>query len=335
MASFTIAESAIVALQIVLSQVFSVLALFVAVFEAIKGLVAPKRLPAPKSILITGATSGIGESLALRYAKAGVTLAITGRRQPELEAVAKACREKGATVLIKRADVTEKEVLAAWIREVDAQAPLDLIIANAGITENTAKTSGDLATSAYRLFDVNMTGVFNTIFPALDEMKARGKGQIAMVSSLAGFGGLPSSAAYSATKAAVRVYGEALRGVLFRDGIRVNVIAPGYVKSPMTDANPFPQPGKVSMNFAVNAITDGLSRDVPLIAFPFTTFSLSFIMGSMHNMTRDFFARNRIFAPIAFWRKSRKVPALATPEAAVPASGARSASGSRRPKKEL
>lgn len=326
--------------QMILALIFSLMTVVIAVIEALKGLCGTKRLPAPKSILITGATSGIGENLALHYAGTpGVTLSLTGRRLNELERVAKACKEKGAKVNIKNLDVTEKDALAAWIREVDAVAPFDLVIANAGVTENTAKTTGDLATSAYNLFDINVTGLFNTIFPVIEGMKARSKGQVALVSSLASFGGLPASAAYSATKAAVRVYGEGLRGVLFRDGIKVNVVAPGYVKSPMTDANPFPQPGKVSMSFAIRAITDGLSRDVPLIAFPYSTFSLSFIMGSMHYMARDFFARNRIFAPIAYWKKSRKVPAVAAasaPAAATEAAPASSKStGSRRPKKDL
>jgi NAD(P)-dependent dehydrogenase (short-subunit alcohol dehydrogenase family) len=129
--------------------------------------------------------------------------------------------------------------MSRFITEVDDQAPLDLVIANAGVTEETIGTRADLEASAYKVFDVNVNGVFNTIFPALPAMQKRGSGQIAIMSSLAGNGALSASAAYCGSKAAVRVWGESARMTLQRDGVCVNVVTPGYVASPMTAVNKF------------------------------------------------------------------------------------------------
>lgn len=186
-----------------------------------------KRLPQPTSILITGATSGIGEALAVFYARSGVTLALTGRNVAALEKTAAACSARGAVVHTKACDVTDRSGLAAWIADVDLKAPLDLVFANAGVTESTTQTHEDLEAAARQIFAVNVDGVFNTIFPALPGMTARGKGQIVLLSSLASFGALTGSAAYCASKAAIRVYGDGLRQQLYRTGIRVNVVCPG------------------------------------------------------------------------------------------------------------
>jgi NADP-dependent 3-hydroxy acid dehydrogenase YdfG len=162
-----------------------------------------KRSPAPRSVLITGATSGIGEALAVHYAGAGVVLSLTGRNREALERVAALCRAKGATVATRAGDVADspaagsgvRNEFAAWIRERDHAAPLDLVVANAGINEDTSGADKDLEGAARAIFSVNVEGVFNTIFPALEGMRARGSGQIALMASLASFGALTGSAA--------------------------------------------------------------------------------------------------------------------------------------------
>lgn len=178
-------------------------------------------------MLITGATSGIGEALAIHYAQPGVTLALTGRNSAALQEVAETCKARGAAVLTKQSDVTERDALARWIREVDGTAPIDLVFANAGVTEATTKTIHDLEQAARQVFAVNVDGVFNTIFPVIPLMKSRGRGQLVLVSSLASLGALTGSAAYCASKAAIRVYGDGLRAHLAPSGIHVNVIMPG------------------------------------------------------------------------------------------------------------
>src|ERR1700733_3551785 len=147
------------------------------------------------SILITGASSGIGAALAL-------------------------ARPRGASGPPR------------------ATRPLDLVIANAGIGSGT----GDGQDATLAIFKTNIGGVLNTLYPALAPMRARGRGTIALMSSLASFRGLPGGAAYGASKAAVRILGEGLRGEYLKDGVKIAVIAPGYVVSPMTDRNSHAMP---------------------------------------------------------------------------------------------
>jgi len=192
-----------------------------------------------------------------------------------------------------------------WIKLVDSTTPIDLVIANAGVTETTANVAMDVEASARTVFDINVTGVWNTIFPALDGMRERQKGQIAIVSSLAGFGPLSGSAAYAASKAAVKTYAESLRWQMKREGVRVNIITPGYVSTPLTAANKFSQPGMVSVQYAVKRIISGLSYDEPIIAFPTSTYVGAWLVGTIPPVIKDFISRNRLIGTIAYW-KSKK-----------------------------
>ncbi len=221
----------------------------------------------PQSIVITGASSGIGEALAALFARPGVALALTGRDPDRLAGVAGRCREKGASVTAETLCATEREAMAAWLADVDAARPVDLVIANAGISMGTGLV-GESEEQARRIFDVNLNGALNTIHPLLPAMRTRRRGQVALMASLAGFRGGAGAAAYCASKAAVRVYGEALRGELAADGVEVNVICPGFVKSRMTARNPFPMPFLMETDAAARIIRDGLARNRARIAFP-------------------------------------------------------------------
>lgn len=221
----------------------------------------------PRSIVITGASSGIGEALARAYAAPGIALALTGRDSVRLSGVAAACRDAGATVTASTVDVTDREGMAAWLAEVDAAAPVDLLIANAGIGVEGASE----AEATRKVLAVNLDGTINTVLPLLDPMRRRGRGQIALMASLASFVGLPEAAAYNASKAAVRVWGESLRAPLRRQGIVVSVICPGFVTSRMTAKNRFRMPFLMSAERAAGIIRRGLARGSARIAFPLPT----------------------------------------------------------------
>ncbi|MCG8360720.1 MAG: SDR family NAD(P)-dependent oxidoreductase [Kiloniellales bacterium] len=227
----------------------------------------PSGLRPPHAILITGASSGIGEALARGYAAPEVRLFLTGRNAARLDAVAQACEQAGASTEAKALDVLDHEGLAAWIEHIDQASPLDLVIANAGISAGTGD-GGENEAQAREIFAVNLDGVINTVLPAASRMRRRGKGQIAIMSSLAGFRGFPGAPAYCASKAAVRIWGEALRGELAQDGVRVSVICPGFVRSRMTAANPFPMPLLMDAEKAAAIIRRGLARNRARIAFP-------------------------------------------------------------------
>ncbi len=234
----------------------------------------------PRSILITGGSSGLGAALARSYADSGVSLALTGRDSTRLAAVAADCRGAGAAVESTTVSVTDGPALAAWIAERDAAAPLDLIIANAGISAGTGG-DGEGAAQARAIFDTNLTGVLNTVLPALEGMRARRRGQVAIMSSLASFRGFPGAPAYCASKAAVRVWGESLRSHLAAEGIGVTVICPGFVKSRMTAVNRFPMPMLMETEAAARTIRRGLARNKARIAFPWPLASLVWLIASL------------------------------------------------------
>lgn len=223
------------------------------------------------SIVITGASSGIGEALALDYAGPGIALALTGRDAARLEAVAAACRAKGATVHADIVDVTDRTGLGDWLSRFDDVYPVDLVIANAGISIDKDNSSIADFSIVRRTLDVNLGGVLNTVEPLIGRMMKRQSGQIAIVSSLASYIGLPYSAAYSASKAAVRVWGESIRYVLKRSGVGVSVICPGFVVSRITASSPFKMPFMMSAERASHIIRAGLARNKARIAFPLPT----------------------------------------------------------------
>lgn len=219
------------------------------------------------SILITGASSGLGEALSLEAAGPGRHLWLTGRNQSRLETIAERCRDKGAAVSGQQLDVQDAAAMATFVAKADTAKPLDLVIANAGISGGTGG-GGESDAQAREIFDINLSGVLNTIHPAIEHMRPRRHGQIAVMSSLAALRGFPGAPAYSASKAAVKVYAESLRGALSIDGIGVSAICPGFVKSRMTAVNEFPMPFLMDSDEAARIILAGLRKNKTVIAFP-------------------------------------------------------------------
>lgn len=228
----------------------------------------------PRSILITGASSGIGAALAAEYAAPDTCLALGGRDQGRLAEVAEACRAAGASAHTTAIDVCDQDAMAGWIAKADADAPLDLVIANAGLSAGTGG-GGESDTQTRRIFAVNVDGVVNTVLPAIAALRARRRpGQIAIMASLAAFRGFPGAPAYCASKAAVRVWGEALRGHLHGEGIVVSVICPGYIRTPMTAVNTFHMPLLMDADRAARIVRRGLARGRARIAFPWRFYAM-------------------------------------------------------------
>ena len=223
-------------------------------------------------ILITGASSGIGAALALYYAGSGVMLSLSGRDHNRLRDVAAQARARGAEVYEAVLDVTDRVAMQVWITEADQRRPLDLVIANAGISAGMGGSSGENPDQIRRLFDVNVQGVFNTLDPVIPLMRGRKKGHIAVMSSMAAFRGWPGAPAYCATKAAIKTYGEALRGVMMPSGVKVHVICPGFVESRMTAVNRFPMPFMMPASRAAAVIARGITKNKGRIAFPFIVY---------------------------------------------------------------
>ena len=240
----------------------------------------------PRVVLITGASSGIGEALALEYAGRGVFLALSGRDGPRLDGVGERCKTKGADVETRVLDVTDANAMEFWIAGLAARRPLDLVIANAGVSAGTGG-GGESEEQARYIFSVNLGGVLNTLYPAIEVMlvqtdtKDGQRGQIAVMSSLAGFRGFPGAPAYCASKAAVKTHGEALRGELHHQGIGVTVICPGYVRSRMTEKNKFSMPLLMDSARAARIIRRGLARNRARIAFPWRMYFLAWLFATL------------------------------------------------------
>lgn len=245
----------------------------------------------PKTILITGASSGLGKSLALAYAAYGKKLFLIGRDGARLAATSEECRHLGADVRNVTIDVTDAEKMRDWIISADTECGgIDLVIANAGISGGTGGqgvNSGESESQVRKIFETNIDGTINTLEPIIPLMKKRRNGQIAIISSLASFRGLPSAPAYSASKAAVRFYGEALRGELREHGIGVSVICPGYIKTPMTDVNKFPMPLIMEAEDAADLIRNRLEKNPPRIAFPFPLYFVIWLAGLLSPKLTD------------------------------------------------
>jgi len=219
------------------------------------------------TVLITGASGGIGQALALEYAAPGRTLFLHGRDVRRLTALSQECRVRGATVTEVIQDLREVKEWIARLEAVSRETPIDLAIVNAGVT-NIAGLQGEEWEDIEQVLAVNIVAPLATVSGLLPAMRSRGQGQIALVSSLSAWYGMPVNPTYCASKAALKNYGEALRSLLAPQGIFVNVVLPGFVDTPMTDQVPGPKPFLMSPARAARLIRRGLDRNQGRIGFP-------------------------------------------------------------------
>jgi short-subunit dehydrogenase len=222
-----------------------------------------------KRVWLTGASSGIGEALVAPLVARGARVAITARRHDRLDAIAARHRSDAQPAVMPfPADVTSRTSVLETARAIEfAWGGIDVAIFNAGGHQRLA----DDAFRADAYIDTMVLNYFSVVFgleAVVDGMRTRGSGHVAAVASLAGYRGLPTAAAYGASKAAVIHLLDAIRFDLEPQGIGVTVINPGFVKTPLTDRNRFPMPFLISAEDAARRIVNGLERDRNEIHFP-------------------------------------------------------------------
>ena len=226
-----------------------------------------QRRTRPRTALITGASSGIGRALSERLAAGGTEVVLVARRVELLEEVRAAIVSRGGRARSLALDVSQPERIVEAIERLDRELPLDMVVANAGIAGSTPAQTLTWAAIAPML-QINVMGAIATLAAALPAMVARGRGHLVGISSLAGMRGLPKTATYSASKAALSTFLESLAIDLEGSGVLVSDVRPGYVKTDLTANRSYKMPMLMELADAIDTIARGLDAGDRVIAFP-------------------------------------------------------------------
>jgi len=217
---------------------------------------------------ITGGSSGIGRALALRMAKAGRRVAISAPDPAELDAVVAQAQGLSGSLVPLPLDVTDAAAAAATVQRIESElGPLAVAVLNAGIYRSEEHGGFDLA-AFERTIEVNLLGVGRCLAPALAAMRRRGRGQVALTGSVVAHRGWPGAASYGASKAALMNLAESLAGGLAEDGIKLQIVSPGFVATPLLRDLRFKPPFMIPPEEAAEAIFAGLTTRRFEIAFP-------------------------------------------------------------------
>ena len=222
-----------------------------------------------KTVFLTGASSGIGEALAVALAKKGAVLALIARREELLNDIKAKCEAAGGIARLFAVDVTDEEGLVEAAQAFrDEFAQIDVMIANAGIGGNNKETRDLEPEAVKKVIDINLLGSVNAIHAVLPDMLERKSGHIVGISSLAGFRGLPKSAAYSASKAGMTALFESVRLDVAAAGIDVTIIQPGFIKTPLTSGREANMPFLMELADAIPHFIHAIERKKRFAAFP-------------------------------------------------------------------
>lgn len=218
--------------------------------------------------VVTGASAGIGRAVAVALTRQGVRVGAVARRADKLAELAAEAKASGGTIETAVADVADRAGLYAAIRSVaDRLGPIDLLVANAGIACSSGADPMNVANDE-AMIRTNYLGVVYAIETVLPDMLARGRGHLVGVSSLAAYKGLPGSGGYSASKAAVNAYLEALRIELRPRGVSVTAVCPGFIRTDMTAGKTHPMPFLMDADEAARRIVRTLPRRPAVFDFP-------------------------------------------------------------------
>lgn len=224
---------------------------------------------AGKVVFLTGASSGIGEALAISLAKRGAILGLLARRKELLQALAERCEAAGGTAGVFAADVTESGAVQTAADALCSEfGRIDVLIANAGIGGNNLETRALKPDAVKKVIDINLLGAVNSVHAVLPQMLDRGSGHLVAISSLAGVRGLPKSAAYAASKAGMTAFFESVRLDVQKRGVDVTIIQPGFIKTPLTSGRKNKMPYLMELDDAIARMIRAIEKKKKFAAFP-------------------------------------------------------------------
>jgi short-subunit dehydrogenase len=240
-----------------------------------------------KHVVITGASSGLGEALALEMAAHGARMTLLARRKDRLDEVARQVHDRGGQAIAIAADVTSRESVEKAIADaVAAFGPVDVLVANSGISRGMSAQDLDV-TAAEDTMRVNYLGVVYSAAAVLPSMIQHRSGVVLAISSLAAFRGLPSIGPYCASKAAVSAWMQSLRPELAELGVKLITSHPGYIDTPMTQVNEYEMAYLVTAGEAARVLVRGLLRGDSEINFPRQAVLLSRLAAALPNRLYD------------------------------------------------
>lgn len=224
----------------------------------------------PQIAWITGAGKGIGRALALQMAAEGAVIAASARSEADLQSLAEAAEKAGGIIRPYRLDITDAQAVAETVRRIEAElGPIDIAVLNAGTHEETS--GADFRLDVFRrVVETNLHGASNCLAAVLPPLVGRGAGTVAVVASLAGLRGLPTAGAYAASKAGLIALCESMEPELAAKGVRLKLVNPGFVDTPLTQLNTFPMPFLISAEKAATIIRKRLAGSGFEIAFPWS-----------------------------------------------------------------
>ncbi len=222
-----------------------------------------------KVVFLTGASSGIGEALALEIAKRGATLGLLARRGDLLKSLAEKCSHNGGRASYYAVDVTDAEAVSEAAKILHKEfGKIDILIANAGIGGNNEQTRNLQPEAVAKVINTNLMGAVNAMAAVLPMMSEQKSGHLVAVSSLAAYRGLPKSAAYCASKAAMTAFFESVRLDVRQKGIDVTIIHPGFIKTPLTSGRENKMPFLMELDEAMPLFLRAIEKRRKFAAFP-------------------------------------------------------------------